>query len=69
MTNSSWLSHVKKTMYDNAGISLTQILKRANKTYKKKKGGGKKKIKKTKTKKSRKKNLNKKNKKIKRKKK
>lgn len=69
MTNSSWLSHVKKTMYDNAGISLTQILKRANKTYKKKKGGGKKKIKKTKTKKSRKKNLNKKNKKIKKKKK
>lgn len=65
MTNSSWLSHVKKTMYDNAGISLTQILKRANKTYKKKKRGGKKKIKKTKTKKSRKK----KNKKIKRKKK
>ena len=37
MTNSSWLSHVRKTMYDNAGISLTQILRRANKTYKKKK--------------------------------
>lgn len=66
MTNSSWLSHVRKTMYDNAGISLTQILKRANKTYKKKKGGGKRK----KIKKSRKKTLNKKkNKKIKKKKK
>tara|TARA_Y100000022_G_scaffold115583_2_gene99825 strand:- start:3613 stop:3768 length:156 start_codon:yes stop_codon:yes gene_type:complete len=51
-------------MYDNAGISFTQILKRANKTYKKKKGGGKRKIKKIK--KSRK---NKKNKKIKKKKK
>ena len=38
-------------MYDNAGISLTQILRRANKTYKKKKGGGKKKIKKQKQKK------------------
>ena len=57
MTNSSWLSHVRKTIYDNAGISLTQILKRANKTYKNKKRGGKKKIKK-----SRKKTLNKKNK-------
>tara|TARA_Y100000389_G_scaffold171664_1_gene179475 strand:+ start:2109 stop:2318 length:210 start_codon:yes stop_codon:yes gene_type:complete len=57
MTNSSWLSHVRKTIYDNAGISLTQILKRANKTYKNKKRGGKRKIKKT-----RKKTLNKKNK-------
>ena len=64
MTNSSWLTHVRKTMYDNAGISFTQILKRANKTYKKKKGGGKRKIKKIK--KIRK---NKKNKKIKKKKK
>jgi len=41
MTNSSWLSHVKTTIYDNAGISLTQILKRANKTYKNIKRGGK----------------------------
>ena len=40
---SSWLSHVRKTMYENAGISFTHILKRANKTYKKKKGGKKKK--------------------------
>lgn len=57
---SSWLSHVRKTMYENAGISLTHILKRANKTYKKKKGGKKqKKRKKTlnkKIKKSKKKN-------------
>lgn len=47
MTNSSWLSHVRKTIYDNAGISLTQILKRANKTYKNKKRGVKRKIKKS----------------------
>lgn len=49
---SSWLSHVRKTMYENAGISFTHILKRANKTYKKKKGGKKQK--------KRKKTLNKK---------
>ena len=65
MTNSSWLTHVRKTMYDNAGISFTQILKRANKTYKKKKGGGKRKIKK----KQKKVEKKKKNKKIKKKKK
>ena len=58
---SSWLSHVRKTMYENAGISFTHILKRANKTYKKKKGGNKKQKKRKKTlnkkiKKSKKKN-------------
>lgn len=62
MTNSSWLSHVRNTIYDNAGTSLTQILKRANKTYKNKKRGGKRGGKR-KIKKSRKKTLNKKNKK------
>ena len=67
MANSSWLSHVRKTMYENAGISLTQLIKRANRTYKKKKGGSRKrKIKKSK---SRKKPLNKKIKKRKNKKK
>ena len=45
---SSWLSHVRKTMYENAGNSFTHILKRANKTYKKKKGGSKKQKKKKK---------------------
>ncbi len=50
---SSWLSHVRKTMYENAGNSFTHILKRANKTYKKKKGGSKK------QKKNKKKTLNK----------
>lgn len=46
---SSWLSHVRKTMYENAGNSFTYILKRANKTYKKKKGGSKKQKKNKKT--------------------
>ena len=59
MTNTGWLSHVRKTMYENAGYSFTLILKRANKTYKKKRREGKK----------HKKTLNKKNKKKQRKKK
>ena len=66
MTNSSWLSHVRKTMHQHPGESFTFILKRANKTYRR--GGGKikKKNKKkrniTKKEKKRKKNKNKKNK-------
>lgn len=47
MANPGWLSHVRKTMYENAGYSFTQMLKRANKTYKNKKKGGSKKQKKT----------------------
>ena len=39
MKNSSWLSHVRKTMHQHPGESFTFILKRANKTYRR--GGGK----------------------------
>jgi hypothetical protein len=53
MTN-PWLAHVQKTMRDHPGQPFTQMLKRANRTYKK--GGNKNKKKKKKNKnKSRKK--------------
>ena len=45
MTN-PWLAHVRKTMREHPGNSFTQILKRANRTYKK--GGNNKKKKKNK---------------------
>ena len=58
MTN-PWLAHVQKTMREHPGNSFTQILKRANRTYKK--GGNKnkkkkknKKVKKRKTRRRRK---------------
>jgi len=51
MTN-PWLAHVQKTMRDHPGQPFTQMLKRANRTYKK---GGNKKKKKKKKNKSRKK--------------
>ena len=47
MTN-PWLAHVQKTMRDHPGQPFTQMLKRANRTYKK--GGNKKKKKKNKNK-------------------
>jgi hypothetical protein len=63
MTN-LWLAHVQKTMREHPGNSFTQILKRANRTYKK--GGGnknknkkKKKNKKVKTRKTRRRRKNK----------
>ena len=53
MTN-PWLAHVQKTMRDHPGQPFTQMLKRANRTYKK--GGNKNKKKKKRNKnKSRKK--------------
>ncbi len=51
MTN-PWLAHVRKTMREHPGNSFTQILKRANRTYKK--GGNKNKKKKNKKVKTRK---------------
>ena len=30
----TWLSHVRKTLFEHPGISLSVILKKANKTYK-----------------------------------
>ena len=42
MTN-PWLAHVKKTMKEHPGQSFTLMLKRANRTYRKNKKGGKKK--------------------------
>tara|TARA_B100001250_G_C19803378_1_gene792141 strand:+ start:189 stop:386 length:198 start_codon:yes stop_codon:yes gene_type:complete len=48
MTN-PWLAHVRKTMREHPGNSFTQILKRANRTYKK--GGNNKNKKKKKNKK------------------
>jgi len=51
MTN-PWLAHVQKTMRDHPGQPFTQMLKRANRTYKK--GGNK-----NKNKKKKKKNKNK----------
>ncbi len=51
MTN-PWLAHVRKTMSEHPGNSFTQILKRANRTYKK--GGNNKKKKKNKKVKTRK---------------
>ena len=60
MTN-LWLAHVQKTMREHPGNSFTQILKRANRTYKK--GGNKnkkkKKNKKVKTRKTRRRRKNK----------
>jgi len=69
-----WLSHVRKTLSEHPGISLSIILKKANKTYKLRKGNNKKKsikkaknksIKKSKKKKHKKNKKNKKNKKYK----
>ena len=37
-----WLSHVRKTLLEHPGISLSVILKKANKTYKSRKGPQKK---------------------------
>jgi len=37
----SWLSHVRETMGENPGQPFTLILKRANRTYRKKIGGKK----------------------------
>ena len=37
----SWLAHVRKTMGENPGQPFTLILKRANRTYRKKNGGKK----------------------------
>ena len=37
-----WLSHVRKTLFEHPGISLPIILKKANKTYKLRKGNNKK---------------------------
>ena len=53
----SWLAHVRKTMGENPGQPFTLILKRANRSYRKKNGGkkgGAKKNKKNKTRKSKK---------------
>jgi len=69
-----WLSHVRKTLFEHPGISLPIILKKANKTYKLRKGNNKKKsikkaknksIKKSKKKKHKKHKKHKKNKKYK----
>jgi len=67
-----WLSHVRETLFEHPGISLSIILKKANKTYKLRKGNNKKKsnkkraknksIKKSKKKKHKKHKKNKKNK-------
>ncbi len=54
MTN-PWLTHVQKTMRDHPGQPFTQMLKRANRTYKK--GGNKKKKKKNKNKSRKKKRV------------
>ena len=61
MTN-PWLAHVRKTMGEHPGKTFTYILKRANRTYRKKgkKGGNKNKKKKNKSKKTRRKRKNKK---------
>ncbi len=50
MTN-TWLAHVRKTMGEHPGKTFSFILKRANKTYKRKGGkkGGKNKKKKNKS--------------------
>ena len=37
-----WLSHVRETLFEHPGISLSIILKKANKTYKFRKGNKKK---------------------------
>lgn len=53
----SWLAHVRKTMGENPGQPFTLILKRANRSYRKKNGGkkvGAKKNKKNNTRKSKK---------------
>jgi hypothetical protein len=34
-----WMKHVKKTMKEHKGVSLSDVLKMAKKTYKKQKGG------------------------------
>ena len=69
-----WLSHVRETLFEHPGISLSIILKKANKTYKLRKGNNKKKsvkkaknksIKKSKKKKHKKHKKHKKNKKYK----
>ena len=61
MTN-PWLAHVRKTMGEYPGKTFTYILKRANRTYKKKgkKGGKKNKKKKNKSRKTKRKRKNKK---------
>tara|TARA_Y100000816_G_C26010596_1_gene528368 strand:- start:441 stop:629 length:189 start_codon:yes stop_codon:yes gene_type:complete len=48
----SWLAHVRKTMKDHPGQTFNQMLKRANKTYKKNNKRGGKKNKKSKHKKN-----------------
>ena len=59
MTN-PWLAHVRKTMGEYPGKTFTYILKRANRTYKKKgkKGGKKNKKKKNKSRKTKRKRKN-----------
>tara|TARA_R110001592_G_scaffold190297_4_gene436012 strand:- start:336 stop:554 length:219 start_codon:yes stop_codon:yes gene_type:complete len=48
----SWLAHVRKTMGENPGQPFTLILKRANRTYRRKNGGKKSGAKKNKKKKN-----------------
>lgn len=62
-----WLAHVKKMIHSHPGQSFSLILKKANKTYKKKSGSANKKKKSRKKNKTKNKSRGKKNKKRKKK--